>query len=58
MVNVGDGARAAASRELGGLDSAEWMGTPRPMLEQDSAEVAAADVLAEGTTEAEPQEVV
>ena len=58
VVNVGTGARATAARELGGLDRADWMGEPRPLLEQDSSEVAAADVLAEGVAEPSAAQVV
>ena len=38
FVQVGDGARHRGAESLGGLDQAEWIGGPRAMLEQDTAE--------------------
>lgn len=48
VVNVTGGAAATARREQGGLDAAPWMGPPRPLLEQDTAQMLAEDLLADG----------
>ena len=45
VVNVDTGARQVGARELVGLDGAEWIGPPRPLLEQDTAQMVAEDLL-------------
>lgn len=41
VVNVGEGARAVASRDLGGLDAAPWIGEPIAAIEQDTYQMSA-----------------
>lgn len=47
FVQVGDGARMRSAAQLGGLDTAPWIGEPLGLLEQDIAEQSAEDVLGE-----------
>lgn len=45
FVQVGDGARMRSATQLGGLDTAPWIGEPLGLLEQDTAEQSAEDVM-------------
>lgn len=40
VVNVGEGAREVAAVDMGGLDSAPWMGEPVALIEQDTLAMA------------------
>lgn len=53
FVQVGDGGRHRAAAGLDGLDTAPWIAGPRPLLEQDTAQMLAEDVLEQRTGEVE-----
>lgn len=49
--DVSRGARATARREYGGLDRAEWLDGPKPLIEQDAIDDVDQDVLEELQTQ-------